>query len=263
MPSDAVLNEADRLIGEFEKNSNPKPAFEKIERKEVVVGLRMRIRNPFTIYQGQTGLCGPTAVIYGLALHNPIGYVQLVADLYDKGEGLLGKWTLKPCLDLKRYALPATSEVPPCDWIPTASLRDSGNWFFDFQEADPDGGGTKVHEIVAWMKKAGYTKITEKAGTIICEDAANLQEASKLFDADYNVIMKINADLLAGTGSTWSFRADHFVVLAAPVVEDGKTIQTKIFSWGDIYSFPDPARKLTGELKIFLKHYYGYIACQY
>jgi hypothetical protein len=257
MSNAALKAHAHKMVEDLLKHNEP-PAFVKFNVKEVAHGLAKRIDRPEKIKQGPTGLCGPASLVFNLALHHPDQFVRLVGTLLLRGGAHFGKWHLKPSEDLKQYRPDPETKIDPADWIALASFRDSANWFFDYQSTS-DMGGTKTREIVSWMEKAGYTKFEEDCNVLFCKDVDNLMMASTLFGKDYNVILGISSALLKHADSTWSVRKNHFVALASKVMIAGDKVHLTLFSWGRFYNFPKDGRDL--ELKTFLAHYYGYIAC--
>src|SRR5579872_4965096 len=130
-------------------------AFKKIARAAVAAGLRERVQDPNGIKQGSSSLCGPAALIRTIAFTDPVAYVAFVTSLYDTGHGQLGDLKVTAGGDLLGYA--PGSNVPAVDWIPLASIRDSENWFFDYQSADNEFAGiTLPSHMESWFKKIGF-----------------------------------------------------------------------------------------------------------
>jgi hypothetical protein len=236
--------------------------FTKIKRADVVKGFKDRISDPSKIYQGNSGLCPSASVVYAIARDKPLEYAKAIIDLYETGRAKIGDWTLEPCTDLKNYALTTGDTIPAVDWIPLASVRDSENWFIDY-EATTDDGGAWGDEVTKWLKKAGYTKIVEEWNYFFTKGQGNLKSADEYYDKDYNVILLIDSDILAGkTGMTW--KPNHWVVMASRVAYSGsgfdKKINMTVFTWGQRRELPQ-----TGSLKLgdFLDSYYGFVACKF
>ena len=141
------------LVADFELRITP-AAFPSIKRADIAAGLRARITNPGLINQGAAGLCPSAAVIYSEAQSHPVAYTQFVIDLYEKGNAKLGTWDVSPGTDLKNYNPPAT--IPAVDWVPMASIRDSENWIFDYQ----DIGGWTSH-LGGWDMWSGGASSSE------------------------------------------------------------------------------------------------------
>lgn len=249
-------------IYSFENRSGV-AAFTHINRKEVASGLRERVENPWKINQGAAGLCGPASLVYSIAKDQPDVYVNMVIELYEKGQTTFGKWKLKPGKDLKNY-LPVG--VPVVDWIPTASIRDSENWFYDYQDTSGEGGNWGK-EMIPWLKKAGYTKIIEDYGDMKTKDEKSLQYADSCYNLGFNVMLSIHADILyRKTGLKSS--PNHWVCLASRVnyagaIDDylSRTVNMTIFTWGELH--PVPKAPATLKLTDFLDSYFGFIGFKY
>jgi hypothetical protein len=248
------------LADDFAKRSTG-PAFKCGTRAEIAAGLKVRIDNPEKINQGNTGLCPSASVLYAIALDKPEDYVKAVASLYETGTATIGKWNLKPCTDLKNYALTATDTVPAVDWIPMASMRDSENWFIDFQATDDDGGAWG-DEVAKYLKKAGYATVTEEWNYFFSKNQAHIDRASHLYSADeHNVLLLIDAELLQDASAAFSFKPNHWTVLSSGVsycVGDDSSLAVKltVFTWGK-------RQNIQMNLTYFLRHYYGFVACKY
>jgi hypothetical protein len=230
-------------------------------RADIADGLKVRVDQPEKIYQGNTGLCPSASVLYSIVKDKPVDYVKAVAALYETGEATIGNWNLKPCADLKNYVLTATDTVPAVDWIPMASMRDSENWFIDFEATD-DEGGAWGGEVAKYLKKAGYTTILEEWNYFLSKNQAHLDRASDLYTAkDHNVLLLIDGDLLTDTDDAFSFMPNHWVVLASSITytagSDSKlAVKLTVFTWGN-------KKDIQMNLTYFLRHYYGFVACKY
>lgn len=136
--------------------------FKNISRKNLGNNLIARINSPGKIDQGSSSLCAPAALLYSVAKTNPEQYSTFAIELFEKGRSSIQKLVIEPSSDLKLYSL-SGSAVDPADWITLASIRDSNNWFFDYQsENDQAAGITLPGALEKWFKKAGYTKITNE-----------------------------------------------------------------------------------------------------
>jgi hypothetical protein len=240
-------------------------AFKKIDRGLVAKGLQVRIDDPIKINQGTAGLCPSAAVVYAIARDKPVEYAKAVMDLYDTGKAKIGKWDLKPGTDLKEYSLPSDSGIDPADWIPMASIRDSENWFIDY-EATTDDGGAWGGEVADWLKKAGYTDVIEEWNYFFCKNEAHLRKGDRLYNKDnYNVCLLINTKVF-DEKITWSMQPNHWVVLAGDgvtfSVDANKkiTVRVCVFTYGDKKWIPSETGYIA--LKDFLDNYYGFVACK-
>jgi hypothetical protein len=247
-------------IGAFSKRTYS-GKFSHLSRAKIAEQLRARVINPSLIDQGEAGLCPAAAVVYSLARSKVVEYVQAVIDLYEKGKAQTHKWSIEPCSDLLAYKPPSTAGIPEADWIIMASIRDSENWFFDFQ-SETDNGGAWGHEVERWLKKAGYTDVKSDWNFSFNKGVANLQKAHELYLADYQVCLLIDADMLKGETAIRS-RPNHWVVLSSPVnavfSSPATPVSMRVFTWGKKQMLPKEATPLDD----FLDYYYGYVAAKF
>ena len=83
------------------------------------------------------------------------------------------------------------------DWIPIASLRDSENWFFDYQDVnDATAGITMPSALESWFRKVGYREIVNETNVFLTKDEDCLRRASALWAKDYWVCLFINAQMI-------------------------------------------------------------------
>jgi hypothetical protein len=238
-----------------------------IKRTDLAVGLRARVDNPDLISSIETSLCGPAAFAHGLAIDDPVSYVKAAIDLWETGSAVIGTQSIKPKKDLKTYKLPATTTINPADWILLASMRDTDNWFFDYQEEGDDLSAiTMPHTMEKWFKQAGYTEVLNDTNVVACKDLANARKASSLLGKGYKVCLFINSDMLyASKHNNASLIPDHWVGLVTGITITGieadpaSKVSFKVYTWGRVQSVPQ-----SGDLSIkhFLNNYYGYIACR-
>lgn len=237
--------------------------FKHLSRKSVADGLDVRIDKPEKVNQGYSSLCGPSALVYQVARDQPEAYAQFAVDLYEKGRGRIGKLSVEPGSDCRNYNLPASSGMEAVDWLTLASIRDSENFFFDYQSYKDTGAGiTMPGDMEDWMKAAGYQDIVEETNVYFCKDRENAQKASDLFKKGYKVSLFIAAKMLQAKGKKKKFGSvtpDHWVVLESTIKLTKKAVQLKIFTWGEHRLVP---QKGTLTQDDFLDNYYGFIACK-
>ena len=153
-----LIEQAMNVIDDFEEMERPSLWIQMRDRKKVAAQLRDRVNNPFLIYQGTSGTCGPASITFEIARANPLDYVVAVTSLYNTCYARVRKWVLIPCNDLRKAPCPLG--IAEADWIILASIRDSENWFFDVEsERDVFASGTTLGEIEDWFKNAGYTDV--------------------------------------------------------------------------------------------------------
>jgi hypothetical protein len=236
--------------------------FVHILRADVARGLHDRIDKPTLIDQGASSLCGPSALTLNVATHNPVAYVKFVIALYERGVGDIQRLHIKAGKDLRDYD-PA-GNVAAADWIPIASIRDSENYFFDYQSSENEFAGiTLPRELEDWFRKIGYSRVVNETNLLTDQNEKNIREADRLYKDDYWVCLLINDKLLyPDKQDSGSMVPTHWVVLTSDVKIAGGNISFEVFSWGNgQYQVPHGKAPLT--LDHFFDVYYGYVAAKY
>ncbi len=254
-----VVDPVQQIINDFAAKTEA-GAFPWLSRSTIASELRARLGNPYLINQGSSGLCLAAAVVFQIARTKPEEYVRAVTDLFDTGKAKIGKWNLAPCQDLKNHRAPAG--IPQADWIILSSIRDSENWFIDY-EKETDSGGAWGNEVAAWMRKAGFTDIKEDWNYFFSKDVGNLVMARHWCAANYQVALLIDADMIDGTLKTLISKPNHWVVLDSTnfvILSKQHPITFPVFTWGRRIMIPQNGPLNLGD---FLDMYYGYIACKY
>lgn len=244
-------------------------AFTTISRKRVADGLRVRVWAPSAIDQGTSSLCGPASLLFDVATRDPEAYVRYVTALWETGHGRIGRIEVRPGTDLR--AFDPGRNVEASDWIALASLRDSENWFFDYQEdSDALAGITLPGELEGWFRKAGYTEVVNDARAIVDKDEQCLRRADDFFRKGFRVCLFIHSNMLSpSTQANGSATADHWVVQTGRVtfgatMIEGKpatTVSLRIFTWGEGRRAVPQAGVLP--LDDFLDDFYGFVAARY
>jgi hypothetical protein len=241
----------------------PAGVFTRIRAADVAAGLRQRLAYPATIDQGRSSLCGPAVFVYRVLANDPLEYVNFVVNLYTRGSATLGKLTVTAGPDLRNYD-PKIASMDAADWIPLASIRDSDNWFFDYQSADKEFAGiTLPSHLERWFRKIGYRQVINKTSLTHDESAANLREADQLHASGHWVCLFINANALSkATQNDISMVPNHWVVLRSRIAFT-PFVSFEIFTWGQgRYTVPeDPASKMS--IEDFLDHYHGFVAAKF
>jgi hypothetical protein len=244
-------------------------AFRNILRSAVAKGLLERVKVPSAINQAASSLCGPAALLYDVATRDPVAYVDYVISLYEEGVGRIGELEVRPGADLKEHD-PGTT-VEASDWIALASLRDSENWFFDYQAASDEFAGiTLPHELEDWFRRAGYTDVVSDARVVVDQEEENARRADAHYRDGYRVCLFIHANMLEKeTQGDVSAVPNHWVVLTSTftfgtALVEGRTVRTISFT---IYTWGEGRRRVprTGILPVdeFLDSYYGFVAAKY
>lgn len=238
-----------------------------IGRNALADGLADRVDDPYRIQQGSAGLCGPASLLFALAKDNPVAYARAGVELFETGIATIGKLRVKPDHELRSYRLPATAGIHVADWILIASIRDSQNYFFDYQaEHDMASGMTLPSTMVTWFEKAGYKVTAEECNLVFTQDEACIRRAGAAVTKGQKVSLFINSQMLHTSEQHKESRIPtHWVVLTTPVsftvvpTDASFLISFAVFTWGRLRRVPT-----SGGLPLtdFLKNFYGYIACR-
>jgi hypothetical protein len=270
---------AAEIICEFLKR-NGTSHFPKLRRETVGVELLMRVANPGLLRQSDASLCGPAAVLFNFASDWPGQYAKFAIELFEKGKAQLGRLEIKPGTDVRNY-LPAplskdaTDWIDQADWLTMASIRDSENWFFDYDTAEKEFAGiTAPGELAHWFYKAGYRDVKNDTNltNMTHKDVETVDGANGLFKRGYRVCLFISANMTEqhdmSKPENWSkddqsvrgsIATRHWVVQRSLIDRSSGKIKLKIFTWGDgDYSIPNGSRDLPVDQ--FLGNFYGYVA---
>jgi hypothetical protein len=233
--------------------------FPALDRYEVGVGLLMRIANPGLIKQDQASLCGPAALLFSEAADNPAAYAKFAIDLYEKGKAKLNRLEIAPDEDVRNYRPPAT--MHHVDWLTMASIRDSENWFLDYDNADKEFAGiTLPGELADWFRRAGYSKVEQDANLVASMGVTEIDDANRLYDDGYRICLFIGANILTEKDqSKSSTTAEHWAVQRSRIDRSNGMVKLKVFTWGDgEYQIPHGTKTLP--VGNFLGNFYGYVA---
>jgi hypothetical protein len=271
-------------------------AFPNIAKQDVLDGLDDRVRNPYQIDQDNASLCGPASFFYALAKGNPVEYVKFAWSLYETGEATLNKLKVKPSEATKNFTpVPGRYQIEPVDWLVLASLRDSENSSFRYDEpSDQFAGITLPSEIESWFKQSGFRQIINKSSLAGNMGVKNLLAAHTYQSQQYAVALLINMNILVSSSnkSLVAVLPNHWVVLNSDVhvngqvltpalakkldderfdaevfsseedVEFNDTVKLNVYSWGTkqvSVKGNDPTKVYLDE---FLQNYYGFVAAK-
>lgn len=239
----------------------PPGVFQQISRQLLSDDLLIKIDHPSKIDQGASSLCGASSILYKIALEEPEKYVKFVTELYDGGKSTLGTLEISPGNDLKVYD--PKGQVTPADWVAAASIRDSENWFFDYQSADNEFAGiTMPGAMAAWLRKIGFRIVVNETNLLSTKDSKNLWNAALANEKNgYWVFLFVNAQVLYKEDQAkGSVLPNHWIVLLSAIVNEN-WVKLQVFSWGEKRWIP--ADGTTLPMATFLKNYYGFVKCKY
>jgi hypothetical protein len=263
LPSDKHQFAAD-MVCNFLKRSGT-TYFPKLHRDKVGIGLLMRIANPSILRQGRASLCGPAAMLHSLASDRPGEYARFAMDLFEEGKAKVGRLFVKPGPGVRNF-LPEPRAISQVDWLTMASLRDSENWFLDYDDTEKEVGGiTTPGELHEWFRLAGYSDIKNDTNltNMTYKDSGTVDDANELFAKGYRVCLFISANMMEEKDQSWrgSIFTRHWVVQRSKIdLAKGKEI-VRVFSWGQgDYKVPEGSKELSADE--FLGNFYGYVAAK-
>jgi hypothetical protein len=238
------------------------PCWPGLDRDQVGASLLMRIANPSFIDQNQASLCGPSALMFGLAADHPGDYAKFAIELFEKGEAPLGRHnTVRPSSGLRRTN--PGLDIDQADWMTSGSLRSSENIVWPYSSTDAQVGGiTTAWELARWLGDAGYRDVREETNAVRDKDESNLREASRLYEAGYRTVLFIDSGLLyTKTQSKDSGIADrHWVVLTSKVQIASGNVNFTVYTWGAGERTVPENPNVPLSLNAFLENYHGYVA---
>jgi hypothetical protein len=239
------------------------PFFPHLDRDEVGIGLLLRIARPGLLNQGEASLCGPAALMFGLAADNPLAYVVFARDLYEKGQAKLYRLTVEPGKDCRTYA-PSSGAIDPVDWLTMASIRDSENYLLDYDTVDKQVAGiTTPGELARWFSKSGYSDVRDQTNLKFSKGVGTIDDANRLFEQGYRICLFISANMLKESeqADEGSVLTRHWVIQRSPIDRTNGKVKLQVFSWGEgSYQIPNGATDLP--LSQFIDNFYGFVAAK-
>jgi len=235
-------------------------AFPHIDRRDFETTRDERIVDPGLMNQSTGSLCGPASFLNILARNRPGDYYNFLTTLYDTGEAHVGNFRVKPGSDCRNITL---KHLKAADWVGMASIRDSENAFFDYDDEDDAFAGiTLPHELAGWFKKAGFKVEAEVANVVLARGESYLRQADALRKQGCEICLFINADMLtAGKLTPRShpfYIPNHWVVLMSDVTFAPGKVNFEVFTWGQ-GDYPVPMSPPCTPEAIY-DNFFGFIA---
>jgi hypothetical protein len=269
-PQDVAMD----LINAFANDTSSPQAFPKLRKEDIVNGLRARVAVPSIINQAGLNACGPAAAAYIFASTDIVGYTKMAIDLYKYGEASSGSYTVEAGSDLRShgpddYTNWGTAGKPePIDWMVLSSMRDSENWWFDFEGGPSEtfSAITMPGEMDEWLEDfIGFKDVVDDTNLVFTKSVDHLMKVNSEYSSGKFVILFINANMIAGATKKAAKKAakgiterviagspDHYVVLRSNVTVTENSVSMEIWTWGGRITI-SPTKE------IFESNYYGAI----
>lgn len=206
--------------------------------------------NSYYPNQGPTSLCGPAAFFYCLLIDRPDLYVKCVIDLWENGKAKIKNLSIKPSGNCKKPKSLGDdrNKINGVDWITLASLRDSENIAFSYEEVtDQASGITLAGALKEWFLNVGaellFSNVTY--GFHINKDKLLRLVIHKQQYPQAHIISLINAELIGGSSSGIpGIKKSHWIVWKTipqsngkdidSHIQDNATIAQSVVTWGEI-----------------------------
>ncbi len=245
--------------------SQKTPAFSKIDRLDFRLTLDARRANPGTINQSKASLCGPASLMYSLACDKSNVYAQYATDLFETGKANLGKLRVTPGADCRNYN--PFGKISAADWVTLASLRDSENAFFDYDEADDELAGiTLPGQLADWFESVGYSEVSNETNLYFTKGEDDFREAADLLSRGYRVCLFVDLNGVDTANRRGPLRqvfttANHWVVLKSVSLLSSSALKFTIYTWGnDTHAVPKAGSTMS--MDHWLQNFYGYVAAK-
>lgn len=255
---DKAMDHLSTALGEpapgFGSSSGSK-AWPFLDGQQVLGRLHTLAGDPNAFNQGGLGLCTAAAFFHHALQRKPAEFESFGKALYGGGIGFLGKLKVAPGWDLRHtdYAALAQANTglpPQAEWMTMSGLRDSENWFFDFEGAPDEDVAmkTSMEEMSGWYGDTGFW-----TGVTTSEDTS---------DAAISALSKTGSNQLA----LWirmpmigdSRPGTHMITVEGPLTLD-KATDTAQF---DYWTWGQPVKTLKTTYSIFKANYLGSITAQ-
>lgn len=231
-------------------------AWKKLDHRQVTTRL-MDLRNNANLFnQGGIGLCTAAAFYHNIIQKNPIGFGLFAKQLHAEGMGYLNKLKIAPGdsilnVDYNILAKNYGNMPPQADWMLMAALRDSQNWFLNFDGA-PDENvafNTSASELSEWYNGTGFYS------TVVFSNDTDLDEIKKVIKSGNNhVALWIKISMLGDPRPS-----THIITLESPLIinEAANSVTFDYWTWGQ------PVKSLQTTLDNFKSSYLGAIIANF
>ncbi|MDC9590460.1 hypothetical protein PSI23_14460 [Xenorhabdus sp. XENO-10] len=236
------------------------------EKSKIESEIQDRIAKKTYPRQGWASLCGPAAFFYCLQKDRPDIYEQSARELWKYGKTKIGRLEIKPGDGCRHpngsFYNNGAPTISGLDWITLASLRDSENAIFGYNQVEAETAGvTMWGKLTEWFEKAGYEKIFDNISIFSHSNINDIITLNDYIRKGYIVVSLISVGMLNGSAGETSGK-NHWIVWEGEVSSKGKSINLdseneivnlNMFTWGGISERVKP----NNNLNYFLKHTFG------
>ncbi|MWC27108.1 hypothetical protein [Paenibacillus sp. MMS18-CY102] len=205
--------------------------------------------------QGVVGLCTTACFYHHIIQKDAAQFESFAKALFGGGIGFLGKLKVAPGTDLRNADYSALAAkfpgMPPqADWMLMSSLRDSENWFFDYEGAPDESTAieTPTKELCEWYTDTGFYK---SATNSTDKSVAAIKAITK--NANNHIVLWIKTALLQPGDGT------HVITLEGPITVDEANDKVTF----DYWTWAQPVKTMNTTLTSFKANYIGNITASF
>lgn len=240
--TDPTRKQAFFALNDFQQSSTP-GVWPHLDKRKIILEMRSRLKNPFTVNQGQQPFCGPASILFELVRKFPRRYVSLCRDVYETGGFQTSTRRIETSEQLRQSSY-GNLRMGPADWMVLAALRESENLLFPVEPNSPDiirnmAGMTKSWEMKGWVKEIlGYPNVIYRHAYVM-RDLKALRKAQEVIDQGGVALALITASGLLDKTAPKVTVPNHWVAIAGNVViqkgtfgrHDSGHVNFDIFTW--------------------------------
>jgi hypothetical protein len=248
-----VLNKASDMAGSILGTAtSPAPtpvlgqrkAWPKLNPEEVIPRLELLRTDAFRFNQGSLPLCTAGAFFFHCFSLKPAETLEFGKTLFGMGQAKLGRLDVRPGSDLRTAdytAIFTNSDLkfapPQADWMLMCSIRDSTNWWFDFEGAPDEiiATSTSNGNLRDWYEDTGlFSRVEFEEYLLTDSSVAEVKALSKT--ANNGIAWTVKTKILRShfpTTDSWVPSRHVIGITSTPVVDEatGK-IRFEYWTWG-------------------------------
>jgi hypothetical protein len=205
--------------------------FKTINKAKMIEEITTRINLPWKMDQSKQSLCGPMTILMALALKDPERYVHMAKTMYETGRYYSRGKTVQPGAHLYTAAVP--TDTPHVDWMLAASMRDSENAIFDYDDGDKFAGITSPGEMSGWFQTIVGCDKSDFNSTYAWGEKKELGVAWDAVRAGNVAAIFVDHSFMPGQPASQVNHPDHWVLLF-DVQSIGSQVKFRVLSWGKV-----------------------------